>query len=107
MNDASEVKLHFLDYWRIIKVRAGLVVLTFLARCRYRRRSRLISCPGSTIQDRMEVKSDNRAIDVYGNGARAYSDPMFVPDPVPDHSIEGDSGASHSRSSICSTLVEA
>ena len=30
MNDASEVKLHFLDYWRIIKLRAGLIVLAFL-----------------------------------------------------------------------------
>ena len=30
MNDASEVKLHFLYYWRIIKVRAGLIALAFL-----------------------------------------------------------------------------
>ncbi len=30
MNDSSEVKLHFLDYWRVIKVRWGIVLLTFL-----------------------------------------------------------------------------
>src|SRR5262245_18722181 len=30
MNDSSEVKLHFLDYWRVIRVRWGLVLLTFL-----------------------------------------------------------------------------
>lgn len=30
MNDATEVKLHFLDYWRVIRVRSGLVLLTFL-----------------------------------------------------------------------------
>jgi uncharacterized protein involved in exopolysaccharide biosynthesis len=30
MNDSSEVKLHFLDYWRVIRIRWGTVLLTFL-----------------------------------------------------------------------------
>ncbi len=29
MNDTSEVKLHFLDYWRVIKLRLGLIMLAF------------------------------------------------------------------------------
>lgn len=29
MNQASEVKLHFLDYWRVIKLRMGLIMLAF------------------------------------------------------------------------------
>src|SRR5271154_849407 len=29
MNDANEVKLHFLDYWRVIRLRMGLILLTF------------------------------------------------------------------------------
>lgn len=29
MNDSSEVKLHFLDYWRVIKLRLGLIMLAF------------------------------------------------------------------------------
>ncbi|MEA3213016.1 MAG: polysaccharide biosynthesis transport protein [Chthoniobacter sp.] len=29
MNDTSEVKLHFLDYWRVIKMRLGLIMLAF------------------------------------------------------------------------------
>lgn len=29
MNENSEVKLHFLDYWRVIKMRMGLILLTF------------------------------------------------------------------------------
>ena len=29
MNDTNEVKLHFLDYWRTIKMRMGLILLTF------------------------------------------------------------------------------
>jgi polysaccharide biosynthesis transport protein len=79
MNDASEVKLHFLDYWRIIKVRAGLVVLTFLL---------VVVTAGVTTyflprefysKTRMEVRGDTRVIDVYGNGNRNYNDPTFVP----------------------------
>ncbi len=30
INESTEVRLHFLDYWRIIKVRAGLITLAFL-----------------------------------------------------------------------------
>lgn len=30
MIDSSEVKLHFLDYWRVIRVRMGLITLVFL-----------------------------------------------------------------------------
>ena len=29
MTESSEVKLHFLDYWRVIKLRLGLILLTF------------------------------------------------------------------------------
>src|SRR4051812_24142503 len=29
MNEPSEVKLHFLDYWRVIKLRMGLILLAF------------------------------------------------------------------------------
>src|SRR6187549_762670 len=29
MNEPSEVKLHFLDYWRVIKLRMGLIMLSF------------------------------------------------------------------------------
>jgi len=30
MSDSTEVKLHFLDYWRVIKARAGIIILAFL-----------------------------------------------------------------------------
>lgn len=30
MNDTSEVKLHFLDYWRVIRVRWAILVISFL-----------------------------------------------------------------------------
>jgi succinoglycan biosynthesis transport protein ExoP len=28
--ETSEVKLHFLDYWRVIRIRAGIIILAFL-----------------------------------------------------------------------------
>lgn len=82
MNDTSEVKLHFLDYWRTIKVRAGLVVLTFLL---------VMVTAGVTTyflprefysKVTMEVKPDNSgplANGVFGGGGRGGLDPMFVP----------------------------
>jgi len=30
MSDSTEVKLHFLDYWRVVKARAGIIILAFL-----------------------------------------------------------------------------
>jgi succinoglycan biosynthesis transport protein ExoP len=79
MNDSSEVKLHFLDYWRIIKIRAGLVVLTFLL---------VMVTAGVTTyfvprqyfsKVTMEVKPDGSTFKVFGAEGRGYNDPMFVP----------------------------
>jgi uncharacterized protein involved in exopolysaccharide biosynthesis len=79
MNDSSEVKLHFLDYWRIIKIRAGLVVLTFLL---------VMITAGVTTyfvprqyfsKVTMEVKMDNSGpINIFGSGMQRAYDPQFV-----------------------------
>ncbi|MES2569295.1 MAG: polysaccharide biosynthesis tyrosine autokinase [Verrucomicrobiota bacterium] len=79
MNDASDVKLHFLDYWRIIRVRAGLISLAFL----------LVMMTASVVvwflprqyfsKVTVEVKPDRAgAIDVFNNSSRAVADPTFV-----------------------------
>lgn len=80
MNDASEVKLHFLDYWRIIKIRSGLIALAFLL---------VMVTAGVTTyflpreyfsKVTMQVKEDNSGpIDVFSSSARAGHDPTFVP----------------------------
>jgi succinoglycan biosynthesis transport protein ExoP len=81
MNDASEVKLHFLDYWRTIRLRAGLIALAFLL---------VMITAGVTVyflpreyfsKVTMEVKPDNSSAigDIFSNRAgRAGSDPMFI-----------------------------
>ncbi len=79
MNDTNEVKLHFLDYWRVVKVRMGLILLTFFL---------VMVTAGVTTyflpreyfsKVQMEVKPDGTGpIGVFGSGmARSY-DPQFV-----------------------------
>lgn len=78
MNDTSEVKLHFLDYWRVIRVRSGIVTLTFLL---------VMVTAGITTyflprefmsKVVIEVKSDNERLKIFSNeGARGAMDPRL------------------------------
>ena len=79
MNDNSEVKLHFLDYWRVIKLRMGLILLTFflvmvtagvyvffLPREYYSRVT-------------IEIKPDNnKGLDPINNAGLNRADPTFI-----------------------------
>ena len=79
MNDTSEVKLHFLDYWRVIKVRSGLIMLAFFL---------VMVTAGVTTyflpkeyfsKVKMEVKLDNSGpIQVFGGVQQRTYDPQFV-----------------------------
>src|SRR5258707_2201215 len=80
MNDSAEVKLHFLDYWRVIKLRMGLILLTFFL---------VVVTAGVTTyflpkqyfsKVTMEVKPDNSGpVGVFGTQAgRPTYDPQFV-----------------------------
>jgi succinoglycan biosynthesis transport protein ExoP len=79
MIDSSEVKLHFLDYWRVIKVRAGLITLVFLL---------VMITAGVTTyflprqylaKVSMEVKPDtSRAVNIFEGAAQRTYDPQFV-----------------------------
>jgi capsular exopolysaccharide synthesis family protein len=82
MNDSSEVKLHFLDYWRVIRVRSGIVLLTFL----------LVMVTASITtyflpreylsKVTMEVKPDNAGMLIFqggNNDLRGTSDAQFGP----------------------------
>jgi polysaccharide biosynthesis transport protein len=79
MNDSNEVKLHFLDYWRVIKVRMGLILLTFFL---------VMVTAGVTTyflprqylsRVRMEVKQDNSGpVSTFGSAMSRAFDPQFV-----------------------------
>jgi len=80
MNESNEVKLHFLDYWRVIKLRFGLILLVFFL---------VMVTAGVVIKflpkeylstATMEVKQDNSGpmqLPFGGNGRQGY-DPQFV-----------------------------
>ncbi len=79
MNDTSEVKLHFLDYWRVIKMRMGLIMLAFFL---------VMVTAGVTTyflpreylsKVKMEVKPDNSGpVQVFGAQQQRTYDPQFV-----------------------------
>lgn len=79
MNESNEVKLHFLDYWRVIKLRMGLILLTFFL---------VMVTAGVTTyflpkeyfaKVTMEVKQDNSGpVDLFGSGRQRGYDPQFV-----------------------------
>ncbi len=81
MNDQNEVKLHFLDYWRVIKMRIGLILLTFflvvVTTSVY-----VFFLPKKYLSKvTLEIKPDsNRAVDPLGPNASSYRsyDPQFI-----------------------------
>jgi capsular exopolysaccharide synthesis family protein len=80
MSDSTEVKLHFLDYWRVVKARAGIIILTFLL---------TMITAGVTVyflpreyfsKATIEVKPDQNAIQIFGAGGyNTSSDPRLAP----------------------------
>ncbi len=79
MNETSEVKLHFLDYWRVIKLRMGLIMLSFFL---------VMITAGVTTyflpreyfsKVKMEVREDNSGpVQVFGGQAQRTYNPNFV-----------------------------
>lgn len=76
--DTGEIKLHFLDYWRVIRVRLPLIILVFLlvvitsAVVTYFLPKTYVS----TVT--MQVKQVDTYIDVFGNRNMGGLDPRFL-----------------------------
>lgn len=79
MTDTGEAKLHFLDYWRVIRVRWGIITLVFLLV--------LITAGVTTYflprqylaQTSLIVQPDNAgAIDIFERGGRTAADATFT-----------------------------
>ena len=80
MSDSTEVKLHFLDYWRVIKARAGIIILTFLL---------TMITAGVTVyfmpreyysKATIEVKPDDTSgLHIYEPGGAPAADPRLAP----------------------------
>jgi len=80
MADATEVKLHFLDYWRVIRVRAGLIILAFLLVVISAGVATYFAPRQYTSTVSMELKAASKAISVLNPlGPQIGSDPRFGP----------------------------
>ncbi len=79
MTDSTEAKLHFLDYWRVVKLRLGLILLTFFL---------VMVTAGVYVfflprqyfsQVTVEIKPDvNKTSNVGENSSMGRVDPQFV-----------------------------
>jgi capsular exopolysaccharide synthesis family protein len=80
MTEPAEAKLHFLDYWRVIKLRTGLILLTFFL---------VMVTAGVYVyflprqyysQVTVEIKPDvfNRGTDPQGVSSSGRTDPQFL-----------------------------
>lgn len=79
MNDSNEVKLHFLDYWRVLRVRWGIISLSFLL---------VVVTAGVTVyflprqyfsKVSIQVKQDDSKLDIFGNRGGVGTDMRFAP----------------------------
>jgi len=77
-NDSGEVKLHFLDYWRVLRVRMPLIILVFL----------LVVITASVITYlmprqyastvTMQLKQNDTNIQIFNQGGMQGLDPRFI-----------------------------
>lgn len=83
MAETGEVQLHFLDYWRVIKNRWGIITLTFLLVVVTAYVTTYFLPRKYTAQVSIEVKSNQRPISTTGGGPDSFMgavDPHFVAD---------------------------
>lgn len=77
-SDSGEIKLHFLDYWRVIRVRLPLIILVLL----------LVVITASVVtyfmpkqyasSVTMQIRENAKTLEVFSNGAGDRSDPRFL-----------------------------
>ena len=77
-SDSGEIKLHFLDYWRVIRVRFPLIILVLL----------LVVITASVVtyfmpkqyasSVTMQIRENAKALEVFSNGSGERSDPRFL-----------------------------
>ncbi len=79
-SDTNEVRLHFLDYWRVIRVRLGIVILAFLLVVLTTAVTTYFTPKQYRSTVTIEVRPDAANIKIFDAGRLDYSgDPRFVP----------------------------
>src|SRR5690348_5737457 len=79
MTSSNEAKLHFLDYWRVVRVRLGLVILIFLLVALTAGVISFISPKQYKSFATIEVQPDMTPVRIFENQqATAPADPKFT-----------------------------
>ena len=78
--NAGEAKLHFLDYWRVIRVRLGIVILSFLLVLVTAAVTTYFTPRKYKSSTKVELRTDDRDPGVFkGGGGSGGNDSRFVP----------------------------
>ena len=75
--DSGEIKLHLLDYWRVIRVRLPLIILVFLLVVITAGVSTYLTPRQYQSSVTMQVKEDNNNMQIFNGGAGQRFDPRF------------------------------
>lgn len=76
--DSGEVKLHILDYWRVVRVRLPLIILVFLLVVITAGVSTYLTPRQYQSSVTMQVKEDNNNMQIFNGQAGPRQDPRFA-----------------------------
>ena len=76
--DSSEIKLHLLDYWRVIRVRLPLIILVFLLVVVTAGVATYLTPRQYQSSVTMQVKEDNNNMQIFNGRADGRMDPRFA-----------------------------
>ena len=75
--DTGEIKLHLLDYWRVVRVRLPLIILVFLLVVITAGVSTYLTPRQYQSSVTMQVKEDNNNMQIFNGQSGPRSDPRF------------------------------
>ena len=75
---AGEIKLHLLDYWRVIRVRLPLIILVFLLVVMTAGIGTYLTPRQYQSSVTMQVKEDSNKMQIFGADSSAHYDPRFA-----------------------------
>lgn len=76
--DTGEIKLHLLDYWRVIRVRLPLIILVFLLVVITAGVSTYLTPRQYASSVTMQVKEDNNTMPIFNGQSGQRNDPRFI-----------------------------
>jgi len=77
-NNTGELKLHFLDYWRVMRVRLPFIILVFLTVVIVAAVATFMSPKMYSAATTMEIRRSDYFMQIFGGRQQSRSDPRFL-----------------------------